>query len=116
MKHARDFSNNGHTIQIWPEHGYQHDGGSKGVLRGGPLKADYQFLQMHFHWGSSDEKGSEHTLNGKGFPMELHVVHTKLGVQDSLHTSNGLAVTGFFFQISVNSIRTQIHIYLFCLM
>ena len=86
------------------------------MLRGGPLKADYQFLQMHFHWGSSDEKGSEHTLNGKGFPMELHVVHTKLGVQDSLHTSNGLAVTGFFFQISVNTIRNHIQIYLFCLM
>ena len=38
--------------------------GDVGVLSGGPLDGDYQILQLHFHWGSDDTKGSEHTLNG----------------------------------------------------
>ena len=30
---------------------------------------------MHFHWGLDDEHGSEHTLNGKRYPLEVHLVH-----------------------------------------
>jgi len=29
----------------------------------------------HFHWGLSDNTGSEHTVNGYQFPLELHFVH-----------------------------------------
>ena len=36
-----------------------------GILSGGNLNGSYQILQLHFHWGSDDTKGSEHTLNGK---------------------------------------------------
>ena len=36
-----------------------------GVLSGGPLEGHYQVLQLHFHWGADDTKGSEHTLDGK---------------------------------------------------
>ena len=25
----------------------------------------YQFLQMHLHWGCSDETGSEHLIDGQ---------------------------------------------------
>ena len=33
---------------------------------GGPVGKDvYQFLQFHFHWGSKDKQGSEHTVDGK---------------------------------------------------
>ena len=39
--------------------------GDVGVLTGGPLTEAYQILQLHFHWGSDDTKGSEHTLDGK---------------------------------------------------
>ena len=38
--------------------------GDVGVLSGGPLDGDYQVLQLHFHWGANDTKGSEHTLDG----------------------------------------------------
>ena len=51
--------NNGHTIQM----GY--DRGSCVELDGNK----YELLQLHFH------KGSEHTLNGRQFPMEMHLVH-----------------------------------------
>jgi hypothetical protein len=29
--------------------------------------SSYQFSQMHFHWGDSDERGSEHTVGGTGY-------------------------------------------------
>jgi len=29
----------------------------------------------HFHWGIGDDTGSEHTINGYQFPLELHFVH-----------------------------------------
>ena len=35
-------------------------------IRGGELKGNYKLLQFHFHWGSSNDRGSEHTVNGQG--------------------------------------------------
>ena len=33
---------------------------------GGPFGEEtYQFLQLHFHWGSNSKKGSEHMIKGK---------------------------------------------------
>jgi len=29
----------------------------------------------HFHWGLGDDTGSEHTINGYQWPLELHFVH-----------------------------------------
>merc|ERR1712130_420663 len=29
----------------------------------------------HFHWGVADDTGSEHTINGYQWPLELHFVH-----------------------------------------
>ena len=56
-----------------------------------------------------DSRGSEHTLNGSPFPLELHIVHkrTDLGTADiAMQTHHGLAVAGFFFKIGV--IRNQL--------
>merc|ERR1712106_620224 len=88
--------NNGHTAQLdviatLP--------GDVGVLSGGPLNGSYQILQLHSHWGADDTKGSEHTLNGKMFPLEMHIVHKKVGEDNFLSVKGGLAVTGFFFEI-----------------
>ena len=35
------------------------------------LPATYQITQFHFHWGSIDDQGSEHSRNEKHFPMEV---------------------------------------------
>ena len=63
----------------------------------------YQMLQLHFHWGADDSKGSEHTINGEEFPMEMHIVHKKVGltVEEALGTSDGLAVVGQMFQVAL---------------
>jgi len=90
------FQNNGHTAQLDVVATLPDD---VGLLTGGPLDGEYKILQLHFHWGSNDSVGSEHTLQGESFPIELHIVHVKKGETDPLHTARGLAVTGFFFQI-----------------
>ena len=51
--------NNGHTIQV------NYAPGSAITLDG----ARYELIQFHFH------HGSEHTVAGVRFPMELHLVH-----------------------------------------
>ena len=30
---------------------------------------------FHFHWGKTDDYGSEHTFNGQHYPLEAHFVH-----------------------------------------
>ena len=70
-----------------------------GILSGGPLRGTYKILQLHFHWGNDDTKGSEHTINGRHFPIEMHIVHSKEGVGKPLETPAGLAVLGFMFEV-----------------
>lgn len=43
------------------------------MLRGGPCPAseEYELAEIHFHWGKEDNRGSEHTINFKSYPMEV---------------------------------------------
>jgi len=80
---------------------------------GGPLKKEddddgkYNLLQLHFHWGNTSQQGSEHTVDGKEFPMEMHLVHisnlldkeNKSATADG-DVSEGLAVLGFLFEVT----------------
>lgn len=63
---------------------------SGATMSGGPLDQEYDIAQLHFHWGATNIRGSEHLLNGKSFPLEMHIVHTK---------GDDIAVAGFFFEI-----------------
>jgi len=94
--------NNGHTVE------FKVDMPNEFSFRGGPFgEEEYQFLQLHFHWGSNDKQGSEHTIRGKRFPMEMHMVciNSKYvetdGTLDDEYTTaaDGVAVLGFLFNI-----------------
>ena len=64
-EHVADGINNGHTIQInYPDSETLNVGG-----------VAYQLAQYHFHGPS------EHTVEGKHFPMEMHLVHKSAGDQ-----------------------------------
>ena len=43
------------------------------VVTGGPLPSDheYELHEVRFHWGKENQRGSEHTVNFKAFPMEV---------------------------------------------
>ncbi|CAG0900485.1 unnamed protein product [Darwinula stevensoni] len=75
-------------------------------LSGGSLPGEYVFDQLHFHWGSSLDRGSEHTIEGTKFPMEMHMVHYNAKFKNVTEaTASGeqtaFAVLGFFFEVAV---------------
>jgi carbonic anhydrase len=96
-----EFFNNGHTVE------FKVDLPNEYNFTGGPFgDEEYQFLQLHFHWGSVDTRGSEHTIRGKQFPMEMHMVciNSKYIVNDTvddayLTNPDGVAVLGFMFKL-----------------
>jgi carbonic anhydrase len=73
-EHVEEIINNGHTIQINVDgdHGIELDG------------RRYTLKQFHFH------TPSEHTVDGKRYPMEMHCVHTD--------STGAFAVLGVLFE------------------
>jgi len=72
------------------------------TVSGGPLRGDYVFAQLHFHWGANDSMGSEDMINGQSFPMELHMVFYKrdYGSMDAaLGYKDGLTVLAVFYNV-----------------
>ena len=52
-------------------------------ISGGGLGGTYRAAQLHFHWGSNNRNGSEHTVNGAAYPMEVirAYIHTHIHIQ-----------------------------------
>ncbi len=73
-EHVVDLIDNGHTIQVTV------DRGSTLTTR----RAVYHLAQFHFH------SPSEHTVDGKAFPLEAHFVHQS--------ESGNFAVVGVLFE------------------
>ncbi|XP_068615284.1 carbonic anhydrase 1-like, partial [Brachionichthys hirsutus] len=79
-------------------------------LTNGPITGVYRLKQFHFHWGSEDKCGSEHTVSGKKFPAELHLVHwnTKYAsFGEAADKPDGLAVVGVFLKIGDKNDKLQ---------
>jgi carbonic anhydrase len=74
------------------------------LLEGGPLSYRYKLEQFHCHWGKDETEGSEHTVNGNCYPMELHLVHWNCdkyeSFMDAVDKEDGLAVLGIFYEVS----------------
>ncbi|XP_063990560.1 carbonic anhydrase 2-like [Diachasmimorpha longicaudata] len=93
-------TNNGHTIKVIPKWA---DESRRPYLSGGPLSSPYVLQEFHFHWGADDNAGSEHTINGKRFVLEAHMVHWKLdygSLSAAVEQPDGLAVVGSFYDIN----------------
>ncbi|XP_068093685.1 carbonic anhydrase 13-like isoform X2 [Hyperolius riggenbachi] len=79
------------------------DSSDRSVLSEGPLTSFYRLRQFHFHWGSSDRDGSEHVIDGKTYPAELHIVHwnsEKYGsFEEATKNCDGLAVVAVLLKI-----------------
>uniref|UniRef100_A0A8C5MAM5 Carbonic anhydrase n=1 Tax=Leptobrachium leishanense TaxID=445787 RepID=A0A8C5MAM5_9ANUR len=89
--------NDGHVIQIILK--------SKSVLTGGPLPRghEYELNEVRLHWGKENQRGSEHTVNFKAFPMELHLIHWNStlyrNMQEAMGQIHGIAIISLFVQI-----------------
>ncbi|XP_037543260.1 carbonic anhydrase IV c [Nematolebias whitei] len=100
------FNFTGHTnkinITVKNTGHYAHFGlpQSVGLTRGG-LPGHYRASHFHFHWGGSGRPGSEHTIDGERFPMELHIVHIKEpyhSLAEAEHDTAGIALLAFLFE------------------
>ncbi|XP_057568630.1 carbonic anhydrase 7 [Hippopotamus amphibius kiboko] len=90
-------ANNGHSVQV-----DFRDSDDRTVVTGGPLDGPYRLKQFHFHWGKKHSEGSEHTVDGKSFPSELHLVHWNAKKYstfgEAASAPDGLAVVGVFLE------------------
>ena len=43
-------------------------------VNGGGIGDIFQIAQVHFHWGHDDKQGSEHTIDGNKFPLEVNII------------------------------------------
>jgi len=83
--------NNGHSIQI-----RINNTGELPTILGGPLKSNYTFSNVHFHFPS------EHKLFSKLYDGEIHMVHFKTSagnLDNALKLDDGIAVVGFLIKI-----------------
>lgn len=73
-------------------------------IQGGSLTGIYDICSMVFHWGQSNEEGSEHTVDYVRYPMELQVFHIKRDFNSPLeaigtNANDGMLVVSFVFQV-----------------
>ncbi|XP_049909221.1 carbonic anhydrase 15 isoform X1 [Epinephelus moara] len=76
--------------------------GSGMSVSGGGLPDVYHTIQLHFHWGGLATNGSEHTVDRRRYPMEMHIVNMKSihpNLTAALEDPTGLAVLGFFIDV-----------------
>ncbi|XP_029447461.1 carbonic anhydrase 3-like [Rhinatrema bivittatum] len=100
--------NNGNTCRFVFD-----DSNDKSVLKGGPLHGVYRLQQFHFHWGSSDDHGSEHVVDGEKYAAELHLVHwNKLygSYNEAVKHPDGVAILAIF--VKIGKARPQLNLVL----
>ncbi|XP_070205896.1 carbonic anhydrase 14-like [Littorina saxatilis] len=75
------------------------------IIKGGSLPDEYVLDQFHFHWGENASFGSEHKVDMKSAPLEMHIVHhmKRFAANESATHPYGLAVLGFFFEVTWQS-------------
>ncbi|XP_034152818.1 carbonic anhydrase 7 isoform X3 [Esox lucius] len=98
--------NNGHSVIVEFD-----DTDDRTVIRGGPLDNAYRLKQFHFHWGGKGSHGSEHTVSGKTYASELHLVHWNAAKYKTFGEAaagpDGLAVIAIFLECVFSQIGDE---------
>ncbi|XP_058427785.1 carbonic anhydrase 15-like [Marmota monax] len=84
--------NDGHTVLLHMDTGPQN---GLEIWGAGLPPPAYRALQLYFHWGAPGHTGSEHSLDGQHYSMEMHIVHinTKYqSMEEARRHPDGLAV------------------------
>ncbi|XP_073535636.1 carbonic anhydrase 3-like [Phyllobates terribilis] len=87
-------ANDGTTVRV------MFDGSS--VIKDGPLSGSYRLRQLQFHWGSSDDQGSEHVIDGLRYAGELQFVHWNSkydNVTEAKKNPDGVAIISVFLKV-----------------
>ncbi|KAI1235045.1 Carbonic anhydrase 12, partial [Lamprotornis superbus] len=86
--------NNGHSVKMYLSPAMS--------IRNLPF--EYTASQLHLHWGNQNKsEGSEHTVSGKHFAAELHIVHYNSekypDITAAMDKADGLAVLAVLLEI-----------------
>ncbi|KAM8703951.1 hypothetical protein ACLKA7_008558 [Drosophila subpalustris] len=101
--------NNGHTANmVLPA----NTNGQRAAISGGMLPGVFEAQSVHFHWGSANSKGSEHTFDYYQYDVEIHIVHkntkySNMTVGEASMYWDGLAVLGIMLNSVPNSSPRQ---------
>ncbi|XP_006924975.1 carbonic anhydrase 4 [Pteropus alecto] len=68
-KRKWEVKNSGHSVMVLLE--------DEATIAGGGLASQYRAKQLHLHWSKVLDAGSEHSIDGDRFAMEMHIVHEK---------------------------------------
>ncbi|XP_040849620.1 carbonic anhydrase 1 isoform X1 [Ochotona curzoniae] len=102
---AKEIVNVGHSFHV------NFEDNSQSVLKGGPLSEDYRLYQFHFHWGKTDDQGSEHTVDGVKYSSELHIVHWNsakyANMHEAVNKADGLAIIGVLVKVGQANPKLQ---------
>ncbi|VDL79967.1 unnamed protein product [Nippostrongylus brasiliensis] len=69
-------------------------------LKASHLPAVFRLLQVHAHWGASDECGTEHSIDHERYSCEVHFVfwNTMYKLEETSKHSDGMAVVAVFLK------------------
>ncbi|CAH1776302.1 unnamed protein product [Owenia fusiformis] len=77
----------------------------------GPLSYMYRVIDITIHFGSSDDLGSDHTIEGKSFPAEIQLTAFNSDIYANFTSAevspNGLTVIGILVQINEESTNRE---------
>lgn len=101
----------GKTLKIWPAHDEDNE---RLTFNWSNHKENtkYMFHNVHFHWGSVNRLGSEHTLDGRSYSGEIHITFydRKWGTMENALTSkyrNSILVIAVFMTIAPSGISDE---------
>ncbi|XP_063780120.1 carbonic anhydrase 3-like [Pseudophryne corroboree] len=89
--------NDGVTVRVMFD-----DSSNKSVIRDGPLIGMYRLRQLQFHWGSSDDHGSEHVIDGLKYSGEIQFIHWNSrydNITEAKKHPDGVAIISVFLKI-----------------
>ncbi|GJQ69593.1 hypothetical protein Trydic_g6687 [Trypoxylus dichotomus] len=97
MPESMTVENTGISVQLR----VKYANSTQAKIQGGPMSSTYVLDSIHFHWGNNDHKGSEHMINGKSYPMEMHAVHLKphMTLEQAMKLPDGIVVVAYIFEI-----------------
>ncbi|XP_013914188.1 PREDICTED: carbonic anhydrase 12 [Thamnophis sirtalis] len=86
-------TNNGHSVKM----------NLSSAMRIRNFSFQYSAAQLHLHWGNRNkQEGSEHTISGRHFAAELHIVHYNseqyVDLKSAVDKPNGLAVLAILME------------------
>lgn len=95
--HNSTITNDGRNLQVTLTR-------NESVVTGGPLTDRYQLAVIRFHWGNDNSSGSEHSIDGQSYPLEVQLIHWNKdlykNIGEAMTGENGMCIIALLCQVS----------------